>query len=132
MFCTQSFSIRFKRNGAQKLAHSFGCLLVKKEERQNSNCGVNFSQRSKREGALFCRSERSVPSIIFLCKIWRSNNISGHPIFTKMSQKNVSILRRTEMRSLLLFCKKCEVPKILEFVVAIFNFCGFYKWPMRV
>ena len=132
MFCTQSFSIRFKRNGAQKLAHSFGCLLVKKEERQNSNCGVNFSQRFKRKGALFCRSERSVPSIIILCKIWRTNNIFGRPIFTKMSQESVSVLRRTEIRSLLLFCEKCEVPKILEFVVAIFNFCRFYKWPMRV
>jgi hypothetical protein len=41
-------------------------------------------------------------------------------------------LRRTKIRFLLLFCEKCEVPKILEFVVAIFNFCGFYKWPMRV
>jgi len=83
MFCTQSFSIRFKRNGAQKFAHSFGCLLVEKEERQNSNCGVNFSQRFKRKGALFCRSERSVPSIIVLCKIWRTNNISGPSHFHK-------------------------------------------------
>ena len=122
MFCTQSFSIRFKRNGAQKLAHSFGCLLVKKEERQNSNCGVNFSQRSKREGALFCKSERSVPSIIFLCKIWRSHNISGHPIFTKMSQENVSVLRRTEIRSLLLFCEKCEVPKNFRICGSSFQF----------
>jgi hypothetical protein len=41
-------------------------------------------------------------------------------------------LRRTKIRFLLLFCEKCEVPKILEFVVAVFNFCRFYKWPMRV
>ena len=122
MFCTQSFSIRFKRNGAQKLAHSFGCLLVKKEERQNSNCGVNFSQRFKRKGALFCRSERSVPSIIILCKIWRTNNISGHPIFTKMSQENVSVLRRTVTRSLLLFCEKCEVPKNVRIYDSSFQF----------
>ena len=122
MFCTQSFSIRFKRNGAQKLAHSFGCLLVKKEERQNSNCGVNFSQKSKRKGALFCRSERSVPSITFLCKIWRSNNIFGRPIFTKMSQENVSVLRRTEIRSLLLFCEKCEVPKNFRICGSSFQF----------
>ena len=94
MFCTQSFSTRFKRNGAQKLAHSFGCLSVKKEERQNSNCGVNFSQKSKRKGALFCRGERSVPSIIFLCKIWRTNNIFGRPIFTKMSQESVSVFEK--------------------------------------
>ena len=122
MFCTQSFSIRFKRNGAQKLAHSFGCLLVKKEERQNSNCGVNFSQKSKRKGALFCRGERSVPSIIFLCKIWRSHNISGHPIFTKMSQENVSVLRRTKIRFLLLFCEKMRDSKNFRIYGSSFQF----------
>jgi len=122
VFCTQSFSIRFKRNGAQKLAHSFGCLLVKKEERQNSNCGVNFSQKSKRKGALFCRGERSVPSIIFLCKIWRTNNIFGRPIFTKMSQESVSVLRRTKIRFLLLFCEKCEVPKNFRICGSSFQF----------
>ena len=128
MFCTQSFSIRFKRkNGAQKFAHSFGCLLVEKEERQNSNCGVNFSQRFKRKGALFCRSERSVPSIIFCVKFEEPTIFLGVPSSQKCHRKASLFLRRTEIRSLLLFCEECEVPKILEFVVAVFNFCGFYK-----
>ncbi|MFN9939742.1 MAG: hypothetical protein ACK56I_09740, partial [bacterium] len=51
----------------------------------------------------------------------------GHPIFTKMSQKNVSVLRRTEIRFLLLFCEKCEAPK--SFRISGSSFFNFVDFP---
>jgi len=99
---------------------------VEKEERQNSNCGVNFSQKSKR-ARFFAEAKEAFLRLYFCVKFEEPTIFFGRPIFTKMSQENVSVLRRTKIRFLLLFCEKCEVPKILEFMVAVFNFCGFYK-----
>jgi hypothetical protein len=92
---------------------------VGKEERQNSNCGINFSQNSKGMGELFAEGKRNVPSIVFCVKIWITNNILG-----------IFVLRRTKIRFPIVVCEKCEVFRISG--SSFFKFCGFSKWPMRV
>ncbi len=96
---------------ARKTCTLFRLSLVEKEERQNSSCGVNFSQKSKRMGALFCRGRRSVPSIIFCVKFEEPAIFLGVLSSQKCHRKASLVLRRTEIRFLLLFCEKCEVPK---------------------
>ena len=111
MFCTQSFSIRFKRNGAQKLARSFGCLQWKRKSAKILVVASIFYKSLKERARFFAEAKEAFLRLYFCVKFEEPTVFFGRPIFTKMSQGNVSVLRRTEIRSLLLFCEKCEVPK---------------------
>jgi len=112
---------------ARKTCTLFRLSLVGKEERQNSNCGVNFSQKSKRTGALFCRGRRSVPSIIFCVKFEEPTIFLGVPSSQKCHRKASLVLRRTEIRFLLLFFKKCEAPKSFRISGSSFQFLWIFQ-----
>jgi hypothetical protein len=85
-----------------------------------------FSQKVSR-ARFFAGAKEAFLRLYFCVKFEEPTIFLGIPSSQKCHRKASLVLRRTEMRSLLLFCEKCEVPKILEFVVAIFNSCGFYK-----
>ncbi len=112
---------------ARKTCTLFRLSLVEKEERQNSNCGVNFSQKSKRMGALFCRGRRSVPSIIFCVKFGGPTIFLGIPSSQKCHRKTFLFWKEQKYASYCYFVKKCEIPKILEFLVAVFQFLWVFQ-----
>jgi hypothetical protein len=50
---------------ARKNCTLFWLFLVEKEERQNSNCGVIFSQKLSKEWARFCQKAKEMYNRLF-------------------------------------------------------------------
>jgi hypothetical protein len=71
---------------------------VEKEERQNSNCGVNFSQKSKRTGALFAEAKKAFLRLYFCVKFEEPTIFFGaFHLHKNVTGKRFFVLRRTKI-----------------------------------
>ncbi len=115
------FSSKSKKKWRAKACTLFRLSLVGKEERQNSNCGVNFSQKFQRNGRAFCRRQKKrTINCFFLCE-----NLKNQQYFwASHFHKNVTGERLCfeKNKNTFPFCCLWEmwVTKSLEFLVAVF------------
>ena len=93
-----------------------------KEECQNSNNGVEFSQKCQKSGRVFVKSRQgSVQSIVFVEKS-RHQHSSGHLIFHKNVIGEASVREGQKCSQPIVVCEKSKAPKSLEFLVPVFLF----------
>jgi hypothetical protein len=67
-----------------------------------------------KEWARFLQKAKEMYHRLFLCENLKNQQYFGHPIFTKMSQESVFVLRRTKIRFPIVICEKCESPKVFR------------------
>ncbi len=90
----------------------FQLFLVGKEERQNSNYGIEFSQKYQKNGCTLVKNRQgNVQWIVFCEKVGVPKFFLGVLFFTKMSQEKAS---RKKCSQPIIVCEKCEAPKTFK------------------
>ncbi len=136
MFSLVPNPIVFKRNGAQFLLHQvfqeqdhtlFQLFFMGKEERQNSNYGVEFSQKCQKSGRPLVKSRQgSMRSIVFCGKV-EAPTFFWASYFSQKCHRRGTCQRRTEMLPTYCYLWEMRGTKSLEFLVAIFQFLWIFQ-----
>ncbi len=81
-----------------------------------------FHKSLKERARFFAKAKKAFLRLYFCVKFEEPTIFFGRPVFKKMSQENISVLRRTEIRFLLLFCEEMRDSKNFRISGSSFQF----------